>query len=92
MLKIDPNNPNTISTHAKALVLNHDINKAIDLKILANYKVIGLGLTKNDLGLHGIEIGSNVNDHNLNEEQFHDIFEACEDLSLSLFIHPWQMM
>ena len=27
-------------------------NKAIDLKILANYKVIGLGLTKNDLGLH----------------------------------------
>ena len=47
---------------------------------------------KNDLGLNGIEIGSNVNDHNLNEEQFHDIFEACEDLSLSLFIHPWQMM
>ena len=47
---------------------------------------------KNDLGLKGIEIGSNVNDHNLNEEQFHDIFEACEDLSLSLFIHPWQMM
>ena len=33
-----------------------------------------------------------MNDHNLNEQQFHDIFEACEALSLSLFIHPWQMM
>jgi tetratricopeptide (TPR) repeat protein len=31
LLKIDPNNPNTISTHAKSLVLNHDIDKAIDL-------------------------------------------------------------
>ena len=47
---------------------------------------------KNELNLHGIEIGSNINDHNLNEPQFHDIFEVCEDLSLSLFIHPWQMM
>ena len=31
LLKIDPDNPNTISTHAKALVLNHDIEKALDL-------------------------------------------------------------
>ena len=29
--EIDPNNPNTTSTYAKALVLNHDINKAINL-------------------------------------------------------------
>ena len=31
LLKIDPNNSNTTSTYAKALVLNHDINKAINL-------------------------------------------------------------
>ena len=31
LLKIDPNSPNTISTYAKALVLNHNIEKAIDL-------------------------------------------------------------
>ena len=31
LLKIDPDNPNTISTHAKALVLNHDIEKALDM-------------------------------------------------------------
>ena len=58
----------------------------------SKYAIKELERCKNDLGLNGIEIGSNVNDHNLNEEQFHDIFEACEDLSLSLFIHPWQMM
>ena len=31
LLKIDPDSPNTISTYAKALVLNHNIDKAIDL-------------------------------------------------------------
>tara|TARA_B100000902_G_scaffold64074_1_gene70801 strand:+ start:13471 stop:15213 length:1743 start_codon:yes stop_codon:yes gene_type:complete len=31
LLKIDPNSPNTISTYAKALVLNHNIEEAIDL-------------------------------------------------------------
>ena len=31
LLQIDPNNPKTKSAHAKALVLNHDINKAINL-------------------------------------------------------------
>ena len=37
--KIDPDNPNTISTHAKALVLNHNINKAIELmeKLVNNH-------------------------------------------------------
>jgi len=47
---------------------------------------------KNELNIKGIEIGSNINDLNLNEERFLDIFEACQDLSLSVFIHPWQMM
>ncbi len=31
LMKIDANNPKTISTHAKALVLNHNIEKAIHL-------------------------------------------------------------
>ena len=47
---------------------------------------------KNDLKLPGIEIGTNINDINLNDEKFYDFYEACEDLSMSLFIHPWQMM
>ena len=57
-----------------------------------NYSLKELERCKNELNLRGIEIGSNINDLNLNEKRFFDIFEACQDLSLSLFIHPWQMM
>ncbi len=43
-------------------------------------------------GLVGIQIGSNINDENLNEEKFFPIFEACARLGMSVMIHPWQMM
>ena len=56
------------------------------------YALKELERIKSDLNLKGIEIGSNINDLNLNEDQFSDIFSACESLSLSVFIHPWQMM
>ena len=44
------------------------------------------------IGLKGIQIGSNINDDNLNEERFFPIFEVCEKLGLALLIHPWNMM
>ena len=44
------------------------------------------------IGLVGIQIGSNINDENLNEEKFFPIFEACARLGMSVMIHPWQMM
>lgn len=44
------------------------------------------------IGLQGIQIGSNINDLNLNEERFYTIFEACEELSMSILVHPWNMM
>ncbi len=47
---------------------------------------------KNELNLPGVEIGSNINDINLNDKRFYDFYQACEDLSMSIFIHPWQMM
>lgn len=47
---------------------------------------------KNELGLPGIQIGSNINDLNLSEEQFFPIFEACEKLGMAIMIHPWNMM
>jgi aminocarboxymuconate-semialdehyde decarboxylase len=40
----------------------------------------------------GIEIGSNVNDINLNEPQFFPIYEAAQELDLAIFVHPWNMM
>jgi aminocarboxymuconate-semialdehyde decarboxylase len=45
-----------------------------------------------EIGLHGVQIGSNVNDHNLNEERFYPVFEGCEKLQMAVLIHPWNMM
>lgn len=44
------------------------------------------------IGLAGVEIGSNVNQINLGEPQFFDVFKACEQLGLAVFVHPWEMM
>ncbi len=44
------------------------------------------------IGLHGIQIGSNINDENLNEPRFYPIFEACQKLGLAILVHPWNMM
>jgi aminocarboxymuconate-semialdehyde decarboxylase len=44
------------------------------------------------IGLHGIQIGSNINDENLNEERFFPIFEACEKSGMAVLVHPWNMM
>ncbi len=43
-------------------------------------------------GFRGVQIGSNINDQNLNEEQFDDFFAACESLNAAILVHPWQMM
>lgn len=45
-----------------------------------------------EIGLHGIQIGSNINDLNLNEERFFPIFETCEKLGMAVLVHPWNMM
>jgi len=44
------------------------------------------------IGLVGIQIGSNINDKNLSEEEFFPIFETCSRLGLAVMVHPWQMM
>ena len=44
------------------------------------------------LGFPGIQIGSNINNENLNEDRFFPIFEACEQLGMAVLIHPWNMM
>lgn len=47
---------------------------------------------KYELKFPGIQIGSNINDKNLNEAEFFPIFEACEKLGLAVLVHPWNMM
>lgn len=46
----------------------------------------------NDLGLVGVQIGSHVNDWNLNAEELFPIFEEAEKLGACIFVHPWEMM
>ncbi|MCB9285923.1 MAG: amidohydrolase [Lewinellaceae bacterium] len=45
-----------------------------------------------EIGLAGVQIGSNINDKNLSEPEFFPVFQACQDLDMSLFVHPWEMM
>lgn len=45
-----------------------------------------------NIGLAGVEIGSHVNDWNLNDSNLFPIFEACQDLDMAVFVHPWDMM
>ncbi|MDX1460985.1 MAG: amidohydrolase family protein [Xanthomonadales bacterium] len=47
---------------------------------------------REELGLPGIQIGSNVNDLNLDDPSLFPIFEAAQDLDLAILVHPWQMM
>ncbi|HEY9488958.1 MAG TPA: amidohydrolase family protein [Chryseosolibacter sp.] len=45
-----------------------------------------------EIGLQGIQIGSNINNLNLNEERFFAVFEMCEKLGMAVLVHPWNMM
>lgn len=45
-----------------------------------------------ELGLPGIEIGTHINDWNLNDEALFPFFEAAERLGAAIFVHPWDMM
>jgi len=45
-----------------------------------------------EIGLAGVQIGTNVNPLNLGEPRFFDFFAACEQLGMAVFVHPWDMM
>jgi aminocarboxymuconate-semialdehyde decarboxylase len=47
---------------------------------------------RNELKLPGLEIGTNINGKNLDEENFFPFYEAAEKLDCALFVHPWEMM
>ena len=44
------------------------------------------------LGFRGVQIGSNVNNINLDDKRFDAFFAACESLGAAVLVHPWQMM
>ena len=45
-----------------------------------------------DLGLRGVQIGSHVNDWNLDAPELFTVFETASELGASVFVHPWEMM
>lgn len=44
-----------------------------------------------ELGMAGIQIGSNVNQLNLDDPKFFEVFQAAEQLGAAVFVHPWEM-
>ncbi|MEI6817416.1 MAG: amidohydrolase family protein [Bacteroidota bacterium] len=45
-----------------------------------------------ELGLAGVQIGSHINNWNLNAPELFPIFEAAEELGAAIFVHPWEMI
>jgi len=45
-----------------------------------------------DLGLCGVQIGSHVNEWNLDAPELLPVFEEAAKLGASVFVHPWDMM
>lgn len=45
-----------------------------------------------ELGMPGIEIGSNINNKNLSDPYLLPFWEAAQDLDAAIFVHPWEMM
>ncbi|MFS0553718.1 amidohydrolase family protein [Brevibacillus sp. 179-C9.3 HS] len=45
-----------------------------------------------ELGLRGIEIGTNVNGNNLDDPGLIPFFEMCHTWDVPLFVHPWETL
>ena len=44
------------------------------------------------IGLRGVQIGSHVNEWNLNAQELFPFYQAAEKLGAAIFVHPWEMM
>ena len=44
------------------------------------------------IGLKGVQVGTHVEGVNLGEPQLFPIFQACEELGMAVFVHPWDML
>ncbi len=44
------------------------------------------------MGLPGVEIGSHIENKNLDDADFFPLWEAAQDLGMAIFVHPWDMM
>ncbi len=45
-----------------------------------------------DLRLPGVQIGTHVNDWNLDQPELFPFFQRAEELGAAIFVHPWEML
>ena len=45
-----------------------------------------------ELGMAGIQIGTHINQWNLDAPEVFAVLEAAQDLGAAVFVHPWDMM
>ena len=58
----------------------------------ADLSIQELNRLKEIKGIAGVQIGSHINGWNLDDSRIFPILEAAQDLDLSVFVHPWQML
>ena len=44
------------------------------------------------IGLCGVEIGTHIEEWNLDDPRFDEVWAACVEHELAVFVHPWDMM
>ncbi|MCB9556561.1 MAG: amidohydrolase [Deltaproteobacteria bacterium] len=45
-----------------------------------------------ELKLAGVQIGSHINDWNLDQPELFEVFACAEELGAAIFVHPWDML
>jgi aminocarboxymuconate-semialdehyde decarboxylase len=58
----------------------------------ADFAIAELTRCMRELGLAGIEIGTNVNGANLDSPEIFPVLEAAQELGAAVFVHPWEMV
>ncbi|XP_041662447.1 2-amino-3-carboxymuconate-6-semialdehyde decarboxylase isoform X1 [Cheilinus undulatus] len=76
----------TVRSHPKRFVgLGTLPMQAPDLAVLEMTRCV------KELGFPGVQIGSHINNWDLNSAELYPFYAAAEELGCSIFVHPWDM-
>ncbi|XP_061579945.1 2-amino-3-carboxymuconate-6-semialdehyde decarboxylase isoform X1 [Cololabis saira] len=83
---LNDNLAQTVRSHPKRFVgLGTLPMQAPDLAVMEMRRCV------KELGFPGVQIGSHINNWDLNTSELYPFFAAAEELGCSIFIHPWDM-